>query len=112
VISSRVVSDQAEALFASDLQPSSGPTQADIHVAIRQALQRLGRRGCVARVAQEFGDHPIEAVARMAWVLNELDTPRRIGDNSRLSSYRTNADRPIHHSASGPTDRLRLTAAK
>jgi hypothetical protein len=31
-------------------------------------LQQLGVRGCVGRVAQEFGDHPDAAAGRMRWV--------------------------------------------
>ena len=31
------------------------------------ALRRWGVRGCAARVAGEFGDHPDTAVARMCW---------------------------------------------
>jgi hypothetical protein len=73
----RIVSVQAEALFASHLQPSSTPTVADVREAIHGSLQQLGGRGCLNRVAQEFGDHPIEAVARMAWVLSMLRTPQR-----------------------------------
>jgi len=37
-------------------------------------LQRLGVRGCAARVAGEFGDHPDTAVARMGWALATINT--------------------------------------
>ncbi|WP_157034797.1 hypothetical protein [Actinocatenispora sera] len=54
-----------EALFASEL-PLAGRLAADeINTAIRDALQLFGRRGCLERVAQEYGDHPDLAIARM-----------------------------------------------
>jgi hypothetical protein len=31
------------------------------------AVRKLGGRGCAELVAQEFGDHPDTAVARMRW---------------------------------------------
>ena len=31
------------------------------------ALDGLGAAGCAGRVAQEFGDHPEAAAARMRW---------------------------------------------
>ena len=55
------------ALFASGLQPSEAPTAETAAQAINRAIQRLGVRGCVARMAQEFGDHPDAAAARMRW---------------------------------------------
>ncbi|HEY3502705.1 MAG TPA: hypothetical protein VGN37_07990 [Actinocatenispora sp.] len=54
-----------EALFASDLQFSHHPDPETIAAAIRGALHSLGQRGCLERVAQEFGDHPDLAVERM-----------------------------------------------
>jgi len=38
----------------------------------RDGAARLGRRGCAAAVAQEFGDHPETAVARMRWVRDQV----------------------------------------
>jgi hypothetical protein len=55
------------ALFASGLQPSEAPTAETVAQAINRAIRRLGVRGCVARMAQEFGDHPDAAAARMCW---------------------------------------------
>src|SRR5215472_1809442 len=49
----------ADALFASMLQRSDGASAA--------AVRAYGSRGCAERVAQEFGDHPETAVARMRW---------------------------------------------
>jgi hypothetical protein len=56
-----------EALFVSALQPSDTPTAEVIAGAITSAIQRYGPRGCAARMAQEFGDHPETAAARMQW---------------------------------------------
>src|SRR6266851_4041267 len=60
---------RAEALFVSTLQPSGSPSPDQIRRAVATTLQRLGVRGCAARVAGEFGDHPDTAVARMGWAL-------------------------------------------
>lgn len=56
-----------EALFASELQPSDAPTGDVIASAITSSIQRFGSRGCAARMAQEFGDHPDVAAERMRW---------------------------------------------
>jgi hypothetical protein len=56
-----------EALFVSALQPSDAPTADMIVGAIRSAMHQFGPRGCSARMAQEFGDHPEAAAARMRW---------------------------------------------
>ncbi len=55
------------ALFASGLQPSDAPTAETVTHAINHAIRRLGVRGCIARMAQEFGDHPDTAATRMRW---------------------------------------------
>ena len=55
------------ALFASGLQPSKAPTAETVAQAINRAIRRLGLRGCVARMAHEFGDHPDAAATRMRW---------------------------------------------
>jgi hypothetical protein len=60
---------RAWALFASTLQPSGSPSPSQIRRAVTTTLQRLGVRGCAARVAGEFGDHPDTAMARMSWAL-------------------------------------------
>jgi hypothetical protein len=52
-------------LFASGLQPSDAPTAAAAAQAINRAIRRLGMRACVARMAQEFGDHPDAAATPM-----------------------------------------------
>jgi hypothetical protein len=64
---------RAEALFASTLQPSESPTPDQVRRAITTALRRWGVRGCAARVAGEFGDHPDTAAARMSWALATIN---------------------------------------
>jgi hypothetical protein len=59
----------AEALFASALQPSGSPTSDQVSHAVATTLQQLGVRGCAARLASEFGDHPDTAAVRMSWAL-------------------------------------------
>jgi hypothetical protein len=59
---------RSEALFASALQPSDDPTAAMVSEAITGAARQLGVGGCVAKMAQEFGDHPSAAASRMRWV--------------------------------------------
>jgi hypothetical protein len=63
---------RAEALFASDVQRSDNPTAVQIRAAVSASLRRHGERECAASVAQQFGEHPVEAVWRMSWVLQAL----------------------------------------
>ena len=65
---------RAGALFVSALQPSGSPSPGQVRRAVAATLQRLGVRGCAARVAGEFGDHPDTAVARMSWALATINT--------------------------------------
>jgi len=57
----------ADALFVSVLQRSDQPGVIQVRQAIAAAVRAYGGRGCAQRVAQEFGDHPETAVARMRW---------------------------------------------
>jgi len=57
----------ADALFASMLQRSDGPTAGQVRKAVAATVRAYGSRGCAERVAQEFGDHPETAVTRMRW---------------------------------------------
>ena len=65
---------RAEALFASTVQPSGSISPDQVRRAVATTMQRLGVRGCAARVAGEFGDHPDTAVARMGWALATIST--------------------------------------
>jgi hypothetical protein len=56
------------ALFASGLQRSDAPTDAMAAEAITATIRRLSLHGCLDRMAQEFGDHPDAAAARMRWI--------------------------------------------
>ena len=56
------------ALFASGLQQSDAPTDAMAAEAITATMRRFGIHGCLSRMAQEFGDHPDTAAARMRWI--------------------------------------------
>ena len=58
---------RAEALFASALQRSDNPSAAQVQQAIAAAVRTFGTRGCAARVAQAYGEHPETAVPRMRW---------------------------------------------
>jgi hypothetical protein len=58
---------RADALFASALQRSDDPDAARVRQAIAAAIRALGTRGCAARVAQAYGEHPETAAPRMRW---------------------------------------------
>jgi hypothetical protein len=61
---------RAEALFVSSVQASDLPTVDDVRRAVAASLREYRIRGCAARVAGEFGDHPETAVRRMRWALD------------------------------------------
>lgn len=58
---------RADALFVSALQRGDHPSAKEVRQAVAAAVEAFGQRGCVERVAQEFGDHPETAVTRMRW---------------------------------------------
>jgi len=58
---------RADALFASALQGSDDPSAAQVDQAVAAAILAYGTRGCAARVAEAYGDHPETAVMRMRW---------------------------------------------
>jgi hypothetical protein len=71
---------QADALFASALQLSDGPSVAQARQAIATAIRVFGARGCAARVAQAYGEHPETAVVRMRWARAVVNgAPRTAG---------------------------------
>jgi hypothetical protein len=65
---------RAGALFVSALQPSGSPSPDQVRRAVATTLRRLGVRGCAARMAGEFGDHPDTAAVRMSWALATIHT--------------------------------------
>ena len=58
---------RADALFASALQCSDKPSAVQVRQAVSAATRAFGDLGCAARVAQEYGEHPETAAARMRW---------------------------------------------
>ena len=56
-----------EALIASPLQRSEDACPARVREVITETVLAVGLRGCAERVAQEYGEHPEDAVARMRW---------------------------------------------
>ena len=58
---------RCEVLFASGLQRSDAPTAEMVADVIGRTVRQFGIRGCASRMAQEFGDHPETAAARMRW---------------------------------------------
>ena len=60
------------ALFVSTLQCSQAPTTDQIRQAVEETARAFGWSGCAGRVAQEFGDHPETAAARMRWARQTL----------------------------------------
>ena len=66
---------RADALFASTLQRSDEPTVAQVHGAIAAALAAFGIRGCAARVAEAYGEHPETAAPRMRWARATVARP-------------------------------------
>jgi hypothetical protein len=64
---------EADALFVSALQRSDELSAGRIRQAIAAAVGTFGYSGCAERVAQEFGDHPETAAARMRWARTVAD---------------------------------------
>lgn len=63
----------ADALFVSALQRSDDPSAGQIRQAIAAVIGAFDDSGCAGRVAQEFGDHPETAAARMRWARTVAD---------------------------------------
>ena len=62
-----ITAARADALFASALQRSDEPSAEQVRQAVAAAVRAFGVRGCAARVAQAYGDHPETAALRMRW---------------------------------------------
>jgi len=85
---------RCDALFVSSLQPSQEPGAQQVRQAVAAAARRFGERGCAGRVAQEFGEHPEAAAARMRWARQSIArafAPTR--------SPRSGEGRPCPHAA-------------
>ena len=87
------------ALFASGLQASDAPTAAMAEVAITATVRQFGIDGCLSRMAQEFGDHPDSAAARMRWICQFTAQmpawPQRPADAGRPASRASRASNEI-----------------
>ncbi|MFG2005784.1 hypothetical protein ACGFNU_42215 [Spirillospora sp. NPDC048911] len=70
------VSELAQILFTSPLQASAAPSSAQVRAAVDARLTECGDAcaTCLARVAQEAGDHPEAYAARMRWALDAVET--------------------------------------
>ena len=64
---------RASALFVSALQRADEPSAGQVRQAVAAAVRAWGRPGCAAQVAQEYGDHPDIAAARMRWARTLAD---------------------------------------
>ncbi len=83
---------RADALFVSALQRSEEPSAAQVRQAIAAAIREFGARGCAARVAQAYGEHPETAVLRMRWaraVVQRHGEIRKTGDVNREAHRRS-----------------------
>ncbi len=84
---------EADALFASAVQRCDEPDSGQVRQAIAAAIRALGSLGCAERVAQEFGDHPETAVARMRWA--RVVAREAFPDLTPKPSPRLDADLPL-----------------
>jgi hypothetical protein len=86
---------RTDALFVSALQRSDEPGAGQVQEAVAGAVREFGGRGCAERVAQEFGDHPEIAVARMRWARRVVDqtfgAPGSEATRTRLFAQRSAA---------------------
>ncbi|MET7419984.1 hypothetical protein [Dactylosporangium sp. NPDC005555] len=64
----------AEAVFASDLQPSQDVTPAQVWAAVTTAVTRHGAQGCVEILAAAYGECPETAAPRMRFARALADT--------------------------------------
>ena len=62
-----ITAARADALFVSPVQRSDEPSVEQVRQAIVAAVRAFGARGCAARVAQAYGEHPETAAWRMRW---------------------------------------------
>ena len=91
---------RVDALFASALQRSDQLSAARVHQAIASAVAAFGIRGCAARVAQAYGEHPETAVPRMRWARTVV-----------TAAFRDDRAEPAGARGSQPTDRAGIGRA-
>jgi len=85
----------ADALFVSVLQRSDEPGAGQVRRAIAAAVRAYGSGGCAQRVAQEFGDHPETAVARMRWARTVADEVFVLPPGPAQDRARIRVERPV-----------------
>lgn len=85
----------ADALFVSVLQRSDEPGAGQVRRAITAAVRAYGSGGCAQRVAQEFGDHPETAVARMRWARTVAGEVFALPPRPARDSARRRPGRPV-----------------
>lgn len=90
---------RCQALFCSGLQPSEASTADMVAMAISRAVQQFGIRGCVCRMAQEFGDHPDTAARRMRWARQLI---AQLPAAQRQEAGHERDERPVRDPGSGP----------
>ena len=86
---------RAGPLFASPLQRSDEPSVRQVRQAIAMAI---GVRGCAARVAQAYGEHPEAALTRMCWALTAVASA-----SGRSRAEPAHAPAPGHYTMPGPS---------
>ena len=74
----------AAALFTSPVQPKDCAGCEALRAAIVASIRRCGVQGCYARLAQECGDHPLEAAKRMRWARAVTDPEGPFGSGPRI----------------------------
>ena len=77
----------ADALFASALQRSDEPSAGQVKQAVAAAMDTFGDLGCVARVAQAYGEDPEMAVTRMRWAC--ITVARAVSASQRVPGPRS-----------------------
>ena len=86
---------RADALFASALQRSDEPSAVQVNRAVAAAIAAFGVRGCAARVAQAYGEHPETAAPRMRWARAAVTSAF---GGARLQQARVSGARTPHQS--------------
>jgi hypothetical protein len=103
---------RCEALFVSTLQSSQSPDPEQVRQAVARAVRSHGVRGCCAQVAQEFGDHPDTAVARMRWVRQVVSQAYPAPGHTRTWTLPVGAPRRPREAAQCQYDRPRAASLR
>lgn len=64
---------RAEALFLAPVTHQERLTRAATDMLIAAQVKLYGVRGCAEACAYEYGEHPVEACARMNWAIATVD---------------------------------------